>query len=118
VAEETRARVLSAIDELNFVRNESARRLRQGPSVRGRAFGVVMQEVANPYYTDVAQGAESAMNGVGADLIWCTSNGSQEKERRALKMLAGQGVAGVLITPTRPASVRHGWITWRAGTSR
>lgn len=110
VAEETRARVLSAIDELNFVRNESARRLRQGPSVRGRAFGVVMQEVANPYYTDVAQGAESAMNGVGADLIWCTSNGSPEKERRALKMLAGQGVAGVLITPVGLGADQIAWL--------
>jgi LacI family transcriptional regulator len=110
VAEETRARVLSAIGELNFVRNESARRLRQGPPVQGLTFGVVMREVTNPYYTDVAQGAESAINGVGADVIWCTSNGSPDKERRALKMLARQDVAGVLITPVGLGTEQIAWL--------
>ncbi|MBC6458840.1 LacI family DNA-binding transcriptional regulator [Actinomadura sp. HBU206391] len=99
VAEETRVRVLSAIDELGFVRNESARRLRQGPPARSRAFGVLIEDVANPYYTDVAQGAESALNAEGVDVIWCTSNGSADKEHRALELLVEQRVAGVLITP-------------------
>jgi DNA-binding LacI/PurR family transcriptional regulator len=110
VAEETRARVLSAIEELSFVRNESARRLRQGPPAKTRAFSVVLRDVANPYYTDVAQGAEAAMDAEGADLIWCTSNGSPSKELRFLQRLAEQRVAGVLITPVGLDADQIAWL--------
>jgi LacI family transcriptional regulator len=110
VAEETRARVLSAIDELSFVRNESARRLRQGPAAPSHAFGVLIEDVANPYYTDVAQGAESALNAGGVDVIWCTSNGSARKEHRALEMLVEQRVTGVLITPVGLDDDRLAWL--------
>jgi LacI family transcriptional regulator len=102
--------VLSAIDELGFVRNESARRLRQGPPAKSRAFSVVIEDVANPYYTDVAQGAETAMNADGADVIWCTSNGSASKEQRCLEMLAEQRVAGVLITPVDLVDEQIAWL--------
>src|SRR3954468_10035185 len=84
VAEATRARVQAAIGELGFVRNESARQLRQG---RGRTFGVVLQSMANPYFTDLGHGAEVAMNADGFDALWCTSDGSAAKEQRCLDFL-------------------------------
>lgn len=96
MAEATRARVQEAIDELGFVRNESARRLRQGHS---RTLGVVIEDVANPYFTDVAKGAEAAMNADGFDAVLCTSDGSAGKEQRCLDFLEEQRVSGVLITP-------------------
>jgi DNA-binding LacI/PurR family transcriptional regulator len=96
VAEDTRARVRTAIEELGFVRNESARRLRQGHS---RTLGVVVEDVANPYFTDVAKGAEAAMNADGFDAVLCTSDGLAGKEQRCLDFLEEQRVSGVLITP-------------------
>jgi LacI family transcriptional regulator len=96
VAEATRERVQAAIDELGFVRNESARQLRQG---RGRTIGVVLENFANPYFTDLAQGAEAAMNADGFDALWCTSDGSAAKERRRLEFLEEQSASGVIITP-------------------
>jgi DNA-binding LacI/PurR family transcriptional regulator len=54
VAERTRARVQVAIKELGFIRNESARQLRAG---RSRTIGLVVLDVANPFFTDVARGA-------------------------------------------------------------
>ncbi|WP_354670848.1 LacI family DNA-binding transcriptional regulator [Actinomadura sp. DC4] len=96
VAEATRERVQAAIGELGFVRNESARRLRQG---RSRTFGVVLENLANPYFTDLARGAAAAMNTDGFDAVWCTSDGSQAKERRCLDFLEEQRVSGVIITP-------------------
>jgi DNA-binding LacI/PurR family transcriptional regulator len=96
VAEATRARVRSAIEELGFVRNESARQLRQGHS---RTLGVVVEDVANPYFTDVAKGAEAAMNADGFDAVLCTSDGLAGKEQRCLDFLEEQRVSGVLITP-------------------
>ncbi|HEX6472775.1 MAG TPA: LacI family DNA-binding transcriptional regulator [Streptosporangiaceae bacterium] len=96
VAEATRARVRSAIEELGFVRNESARQLRQGHS---RTLGVVVEDVANPYFTDVAKGAEAAMNADGFDAMLCSSDGLPGKEQRCLDFLEEQRVSGVLITP-------------------
>ncbi|MEO5874117.1 MAG: LacI family DNA-binding transcriptional regulator [Streptosporangiaceae bacterium] len=96
VADATRARVRAVIEELGFVRNEAARSLRQGT---GRTLGVLVEDIANPYFTDVARGAEAALNAGGFDAIWCTSDGSPEKERRCLDFLEEQGVSGIIMTP-------------------
>jgi LacI family transcriptional regulator len=45
VAEPTRSRVRAAIEQLGFIRNESARQLRAG---RSRTIGLVVLDVANP----------------------------------------------------------------------
>ena len=55
VAQPTRDRVNAAIKALGFVRNESARQLRAG---RSRTIGLVVLDVANPFFTDVARGVE------------------------------------------------------------
>jgi LacI family transcriptional regulator len=55
VAESTRSRVQEAIKSLGFIRNESARQLRAG---RSRIIGLVVLDVANPFFTDVARGVE------------------------------------------------------------
>jgi DNA-binding LacI/PurR family transcriptional regulator len=96
VAEDTRERVRAVIGELGFIRNESARQLRQG---RSRTVGVVLENLANPYFTDVARGAEAAMNTDGFDALWCTSDGSSTKERRCLDFLEEQRVTGLIIAP-------------------
>jgi DNA-binding LacI/PurR family transcriptional regulator len=55
VAEPTKSRVRDAIKQLGFIRNESARQLRAG---RSRTIGLVVLDVANPFFTDVARGVE------------------------------------------------------------
>ncbi|MFI0352355.1 LacI family DNA-binding transcriptional regulator [Actinomadura sp. 9N407] len=108
VAEATRDRVRAAIQELGFVRNESARRLRQGPrrgsdrrgtSPRPRAFGIVVEDLTNPYATDVARGAELTINDAGHDALWLSSDYSPDKERRGLELLIEHQAAGALIVP-------------------
>ncbi|MBW8484984.1 LacI family DNA-binding transcriptional regulator [Actinomadura parmotrematis] len=112
VAEATRDRVRTAIEELGFVRNESARRLRQGPETgsgkgpdagaepgRPRVFGVLVEDLANPYATDVARGAELALNEAGYEALWLTNDHSPDKERRALELLVRQRATGALVIP-------------------
>jgi len=104
VAEDTRSRVRSAIDELGFVRNESARRLRQDPdghrvTTPRRTLGLILADLANPFYTDMARGAEEAMDAAGVDAIWATNDGDPAKQDRCLDLLSAQRAAGVLITP-------------------
>lgn len=96
VAPATRERVLAAMSELGFVRNESARQLRSGVA---RAIGLVALDVANPFFTDVARGVEEAASEAGHAVILCNSDESVVKEARHLELLSEQRVHGVLITP-------------------
>jgi LacI family transcriptional regulator len=96
VAESTRRRVVDAIAKLGFVRNESARQLRAGQS---RTVGLVVLDVANPFFTDVARGAEDTANEAGLAIILCNSDEDATKEARYLDLLEEQRVQGILITP-------------------
>jgi LacI family transcriptional regulator len=103
VAPTTRARVLRAISELGFVPNESARQLRRG---RGRVLGLVVLDVANPFFTDVARGVDEATSGAGMAVIFCNSDGDPTREAAFLDLLEEQRVQGVLITPIDDANER------------
>ncbi|WP_346618522.1 LacI family DNA-binding transcriptional regulator [Blastococcus montanus] len=101
VSAATRERVLTAIAELGFVRNESARQLRAGHS---RTIGLVVLDIANPFFTDVARGVEEIANAQGLAVILCNSDDLPAKESAHLEVLAEQRVQGVLITPTAELS--------------
>ncbi|MEU9828161.1 LacI family DNA-binding transcriptional regulator [Micromonospora chersina] len=92
----TRQRVLDAIAELGYVRNDSARQLRAGQS---RTVAIVVLDVANPFFTDVVRGAEQVVEEAGAMLVVCNSGEDSARERRHLELLEEQRVRGVLITP-------------------
>ncbi|HYY81887.1 MAG TPA: LacI family DNA-binding transcriptional regulator [Actinomycetes bacterium] len=103
VAPATRARVEQAIAALGFVRNESARQLRAG---RSRTLGLVVLDVSNPFFTDVARGVEDAAAAAGLAVILCNSDEKAERERRYLDLLEEHRVHGILITPVRGVSER------------
>ena len=96
VAEQTRERVHAAISELGFVRNDSARQLRVG---RSRTIGLVVLDVANPFFTDVARGVEEVANREGLAVILCNTDEGHHKEESHLALLAEMRVQGVLINP-------------------
>ncbi|HYJ67459.1 MAG TPA: LacI family DNA-binding transcriptional regulator [Nocardioidaceae bacterium] len=96
VAPETRERVLRSIESLDFVRNESARALRAGST---RTIGLVVLDVANPYFTDVARGVEQVADENDMVVTLCNSAEDTKREDRHLQHLEEQRVRGVLITP-------------------
>jgi LacI family transcriptional regulator len=103
VAPATRTRVEEAIAALGFVRNESARQLRAG---RSRTLGLVVLDVANPFFTDVAHGVEEAVAAEGLAVVLCDSAESADRERRYLDLLEEQRVQGILITPVEGVGKR------------
>ncbi len=92
----TRQRVEQAIEQLGFVRNESARRLRNGTS---DTIAYVMLDASNPFFTDVAQGIEEEAERSDLSVITCNSNSQAAREATYLRRLEQQRVQGVLITP-------------------
>lgn len=97
VASETRERVEQIIEELGFVRNGSARQLRTGST---QSIALMVLDVSNPFFTEVARGVEAAASKHGYLVILCNSNKSPDKEQGYLRTLEEQRVAGVLIVPT------------------
>jgi LacI family transcriptional regulator len=113
VARPTRDRVNASIRLLGFVRNESARQLRAG---RSRTIGLVVLDVANPFFTDLARGVEDEASKAGLAVILCNSDDQERKEKRYLELLEEHRVQGVLITPVAGAGSRLARLQ-RRGTS-
>ncbi|WP_395244672.1 LacI family DNA-binding transcriptional regulator [Agromyces sp. MMS24-K17] len=96
VAPATVARVQAAIEELGFVRNDAARQLRAG---RSRSIGLVVLDVRNPFFTDVARGAEDRAAEDGMTILLGNSDENAEREGAYLDLFEEQRVHGVLISP-------------------
>ena len=96
VADKTVEKVQAAIDKLGFVRNDAARQLRAGKS---RSIGLVVLDVRNPFFTDLARGAEDAARDVNMSVLLANSDEIAERELAMLGLFEEQRVHGVLVTP-------------------
>jgi LacI family transcriptional regulator len=101
VAPATRDRVLRVIDELGFVRNESARHLRTGVA---RAIGLVILDLSNPFFSDLMRGVEDTAYEAGYSVIVCNSSEDRAREEAYIRVLEERGVTGMLIIPFGPGS--------------
>jgi Transcriptional regulators len=90
------AKVRAAIDELGYVRNDAARQLRAG---RSTTVGLVVLDVRNPFFTDVARGAEDEAARHGLSVILGNSDEDAARESGYLDLFEEQRVHGVLISP-------------------
>lgn len=96
VAPATLARVQEIIKDLGFVPNGFAQQLRSGHS---RTLGLIVPDIANPFFTEVARGVEDAASKRDYAVFLCNSDESAAKEDRYVNVLIQQQVRGVLITP-------------------
>jgi LacI family transcriptional regulator len=89
-------KVQEAIDLLGFVRNDAARQLRAGKS---RSIGLVVLDVRNPFFADVARGAEEAAEQHGLSVLFANSDENSVREKNLLVLFEEQRVAGILVSP-------------------
>lgn len=97
VGEEVRRRVEAAIEELGFVRNATGRALRTGtfPMV-----GVSVLDLTNPFFMEAAAGMDRRLRQDGFMMALCSTHSDAAEEARALRTFAGQGMRGVVVSPT------------------
>jgi LacI family transcriptional regulator len=103
VSDATVRRVQSAIRELGFVRNDAARQLRAG---RSRTIGLVVLDVGNPFFTDLARGAEERAAEDGLSVLLGNSDDDPGRESGYLDLFEEQRVRGVLISPIGDVTAR------------
>ena len=68
ISEATSKRVLEAVGELNYYKNIHARRLATGQS---DLFGLVISEIANPYFSESYPRVSGCGLGCGASMFCC-----------------------------------------------
>jgi LacI family transcriptional regulator len=95
VAEKTLASIQAAIDELGFVPNAAARQL---VGARNPAIGLTVLDIDNPFFTEVYRGVEAVADEAGYVVVVCSFAGDPTHERRQLRLLEEQRVAGILAT--------------------
>ncbi|MEV8218417.1 LacI family DNA-binding transcriptional regulator [Microbacterium sp. NPDC077391] len=106
VTPQTVERVQRVIAEIGFVRNDAARQLRAG---RSRSIGLVVLDIGNPFFAEVARGAEDRAAQAGMTVLVGNSDESSDRERLHLALFREQRVNGVLVTPTTDnLSLLHG----------
>jgi LacI family transcriptional regulator len=88
--------VQRAIRELGFVRNDAARQLRAG---RSRAVGLVILDVGNPFFSELARGAEDQAARAGFSIILGNTDEKADREATYLDLFEEQRMHGVLISP-------------------
>jgi len=93
----TAERVTDAIAELGFERNDLAASLRHGRS--SSTLGLVIEDVANPFYSAIAQAVEAAARDRGFLLITASAREDAERERELVTALLRRRVDALLVVP-------------------
>jgi LacI family transcriptional regulator len=96
VSPATLSRVLAVIDELGFVPNDLARRLRTGS---GTTLGMIVLNVANPFFADLAHACQVAAELVGHTVTLGSSDQIEAREDRYLELFREQRLRGMLVAP-------------------
>lgn len=96
ISKTTEATVRALAKEVNFVPNQLARGLRLR---RTLTVGLVIPDIANPFFAGIAQQVTLGTEKHGYSVILCDSQGSAELETKALALLQSRNVEGVVLCP-------------------
>lgn len=96
ISDATREKVLEAARALGYERNHLAVGMRSG---RSGMLGLVIPDIANPFWAEVARGAQDRAADAGASLLVFSSDWDHAREARHLQALRQARVEGVIINP-------------------
>ena len=97
VEEETRQKVLRAIQELNYRPSAAARSL---TTKRTGTVGVVISDSSNPFFGELLLGVEEVLRPQNYAVIICNTNETLEYEAHYLNLLLNQRVDGIIAAAT------------------
>ena len=96
VKEETRQKVLKAVDEYNYVPSAIARSLSIQDSL---SVGTIIPDIENEFFSKVISGISEVAESYHYNIVFLGTNETLEKEHDFLKIVESQRLKGVIITP-------------------
>jgi len=94
VSEDTKQRVLQAIEELGYEPNEVARSLKVRKT---NTIGIILDDITRPQYTTISRGATDTCWMYGYNVILANTDSNEEKEESYLKVLLHKQCDGILV---------------------
>ncbi|HEY3558226.1 MAG TPA: LacI family DNA-binding transcriptional regulator [Kribbella sp.] len=91
-----RARVRAAAERIGYVTDHNARNLRSRTST---SIGVLISDLRNPFYADLAAGIEEELRAAEYQMVLVNDNGDPAEEMQAAETLLAMRVPGVIVTP-------------------
>lgn len=102
---ETRQRVLAVARDLGYRPSNLARGLKTN---RTCTIGLVVPDIANPFFADLARGASEVAYGAGYSVLLCNTEERPEREWDTLRMLEAHRVDGLLLASSRLSPAQLG----------
>ncbi len=90
-----KARVRTAVDTLGYAPNLLARSLAKQ---RTHTLGMIVPDIANPFFPEVVRGAEDAAYAAGYSLLIASTDNDLKKEELYLRLFLAKRVDGVILT--------------------
>ena len=94
VSDAKAAAVRQAAEQLNFTPNRTARTLRRQSS---EVIALVIPDIENPYFTEMARGVEGVASEAGYSVVLCNSDSQVEKESTYLRIAIAEHMSGVIV---------------------
>jgi LacI family transcriptional regulator len=101
ISPETRVRVQSVIEKLRYRPSGIARSLAGGQTY---TIGLIVPDIANPYFSGIAHGVASVANTEGFGLLLCDCEEDTSLELTMLDVLEEKRVDGVIIAAPRTST--------------
>lgn len=98
ISPETVRRVQEVIDEFGYRPNLMARSL---VTQRTNSIGLIVPNISNPFYPEVAQAVLSTARENRHNMLLCSHENDAEQQEQILDSLVAQGVDGIIIFPAR-----------------
>lgn len=97
ISAETERSVLEAVNKLGYLPNKNARVLR-GKATKD--IGIIVPDISNPFYSEMAKGAMDKASAAGFDTIMFNTDNDVIKEKHALLSLVSMRASGAIICGT------------------
>lgn len=97
VAEQTRLRVLQAIEELGYEPSEVARSLKTKSTA---SIGLIISNIELTFFTRVARSVQDAAAALGSTVILANTDERAEREADYIRLMSSKRVDGLIIAPT------------------
>ena len=94
VGKDTRKKVQKAIDEMEYIPNTLVRGVVQQAT---HTVALIVMDIANPFFSEIIHGVESAVSKQGYSMFLCNSNYSRETEKLHLMEMVGRRVDGIIL---------------------
>lgn len=106
VGEASRRKVEKAIDELGYVYNLGAARMRARQS---RTVGVIIPNLTNPFFAELLAGIEATLDTADLVVVLANSRDSEKNQETIIRRMREHGVDGLIVCPaagTRPGLLK------------